>query len=484
MKINVDNVTSKFIKPNMSQSKKRTKTDVNVIYDSLEIDELVATIGRGKKYFIRTYGCQMNVHDTEVMAGILEGLGYIRTDDVEAGDFIIFNTCAIRAGAEMKVFGEIGRLKHLKTNDPDKIFAICGCMSQEESVVNRILEKHSFIDMIFGTHNIHRLPQLLKNAIFDKEKVIEVWSQEGEIIESLPKVRDCNIKAWVNIIYGCDKFCTYCIVPFTRGKERSRNHEDILLEVKELINSGYQEITLLGQNVNAYGRDLDGSYEMADLLEDVAKLGIARIRFTTSHPWDFDDRMIQVMKQYDNIMPHVHLPVQSGNTDILKIMGRSYSRDDYITLFNKLRNIGPDISITTDIIVGYPNETEEQFLDTLSLYEECKFDGAFSFVFSPREGTPAAKMVDNIQMDIKKERLSRLSTYVSKYAKASYEKEVGNVSDVLVIGKSTKQEALLAGYTGQNKLVLFPGDSTLIGSIVKVKITKARFTNLIGELIE
>jgi tRNA-2-methylthio-N6-dimethylallyladenosine synthase len=477
-------VSKYFTKPDMQSSKKRTKLDVNTVYANLEIDDMIKNVGINKKYFIRTYGCQMNVHDTEIMAGILIDLGYTEADVVEDADLVIFNTCAIRENAEMKVFGEIGRLAPLKVENPDKIFAVCGCMSQEEGVVNRLLEKHTQIDMIFGTHNIHRLPQLLKEAIFSKEKVVEVWSHEGEIIEALPKVRASKVKAWVNIIYGCDKFCTYCIVPFTRGKERSRNSQDIIDEVLDLVANGYSEVTLLGQNVNAYGKDLGKDYTMSNLLEDVAKTGIKRIRFTTSHPWDFDDAMIEVIKKYDNIMPHIHLPVQAGNNEILKIMGRSYTREDYIVLFDKLRAAKPDMEITTDIIVGYPNETHEQFLDTITLYEYCKFDGAFTFIYSPREGTPAAKMEDNVDMQTKKDRLHALNAIVNATAKASYEKMMGRTLDVLVEGVSTKNDHIMAGYSGHNKLVLFEGGEELIGKIVKVKITNPRNTALIGELVD
>jgi tRNA-2-methylthio-N6-dimethylallyladenosine synthase len=477
-------VSKYFTKPDMQSSKKRTKLDVNTVYANLDIDDMIKNVGKNKKYFIRTYGCQMNVHDTEIMAGILIDLGYTEADVVEDADLVIFNTCAIRENAEMKVFGEIGRLAPLKQENPDKIFAVCGCMSQEEGVVNRLLEKHTQIDMIFGTHNIHRLPQLLKEAIFSKEKVVEVWSHEGEIIEALPKVRASKVKAWVNIIYGCDKFCTYCIVPFTRGKERSRNSQDIIDEVLDLVANGYSEVTLLGQNVNAYGKDLGKDYTMSNLLEDVANTGIKRIRFTTSHPWDFDDAMIEVIKKYDNIMPHIHLPVQAGNNEILKIMGRSYTRESYITLFDKLRAAKPDMEITTDIIVGYPNETHEQFLDTITLYEYCKFDGAFTFIYSPREGTPAAKMEDNVDMQTKKDRLQALNAIVNATAKESYEKMMGRTLEVLVEGVSTKNDHIMAGYSGHNKLVLFEGGSELIGKIVKVKITNPRNTALIGELID
>ncbi len=473
-----------FQQPDMKAGKKRTRNQAEVVYNAAKIDDEMIGIGKNKSYYIRTYGCQMNDHDTEVMAGILERLGFTKNEDVNSADVVILNTCAIRENAENKVFGEIGRLKPLKIENPDKIFAVCGCMSQEEGVVNRLLEKHQFIDMIFGTHNIHRLPQLLKGAMFDKERVVEVWSQEGEIIEDLPRVRASKNKAWVNIIYGCDKFCTYCIVPFTRGKERSRNHEDILKEIRELKEQGYQEVTLLGQNVNAYGKDLNNGYTMGHLLEDVAQMGIERIRFTTSHPWDFDDHMIEIIGKYKNIMPNIHLPVQSGNNEILKIMGRSYNRESYLELVEKLRSCRDDIIFTTDIIVGYPNETEEQFAETLSLYEIVKYDTAYTFIYSPREGTPAAKMDDNIPTAVKQERLARLNEVVTKYQKLNNLRYQDCEVKVLVEGKSNRNEEILAGYTEDGKLALFPGTEELIGKIVTVKVNEARQFNLIGELVE
>ena len=473
-----------FTKPDMKLSKKRGKEIVKNISVNIENNEKMKNLVKNSKFYIKTYGCQMNEHDTEVICGILNELGYTQTQTPLDADLIIFNTCAIRENAENKVFGELGRLSYLKKENPDLIFAVCGCMSQEENIVNKILQKYTYVDVIFGTHNIHRLPEILEHAIFDKEKVIEVWSKEGDIIENLPKKREKNYKAWVNIIYGCDKFCTYCIVPFTRGKERSRLPEDIIKEIKELKEQGYQEVTLLGQNVNAYGKDLkDMNYTMSNLLEDVAKTGIPRIRFTTSHPWDFNDEMIEVIKKYENILPHIHLPVQSGNNEILKIMGRSYTREKYLELFDKIKSIDENIAITTDIIVGYPNETEEQFLETLSLYEYCKYDTAFTFIYSPREGTPAAKMKDNVCMEDKKNRLYRLNEVVDKYMLINNEKYVGKILNVLVEGTSKKNEEIVSGYSENNKLVLFKGTSDLIGKIVQVKITNANKTTLEGEMI-
>lgn len=469
--------------PNMRDAQRRKRKETDVHYD-FEIPEDMDQAGKGKKYLIRTYGCQMNEHDTEVMAGIFEEMGYEATKDTKEADIILLNTCAIRENAENKVFGEIGHLKPLKLENPNLIIGICGCMSQEESVVNRILKKHPFIDLIFGTHNIHRIPQLVKEAMFGKEMVIDVWSKEGDIIENLPRSRKGKIKAWVNIMYGCDKFCTYCIVPYTRGKERSRLPKDIIQEVRHLAAQGYKEVTLLGQNVNAYGKDLDIGYGLGDLMDELRSIDIPRVRFTTSHPRDFDDRLIEVLAKGGNMLDHIHLPVQSGNTDILKIMGRKYSREEYLELVRKIRMAMPEATLTTDIIVGFPNETEEQFQDTLSLVEEVGFEAAYTFIYSPRENTPAAKMKDNVTMEEKKARLQRLNKLVNQQsadAMSIYEDEV---VDVLVEGESKNNPDVLAGYTKRNKLVNFRAPRSVIGQIVPVRVKKAKTWSLDGELVE
>lgn len=469
--------------PNMRDAQRRKKKDTEVHYD-FSIPEDMDMSGHGKKYMIRTYGCQMNEHDTEVMAGIFEEMGFESTSNQKEADVILLNTCAIRENAENKVFGEIGHLKSLKVENPDLILGICGCMSQEESVVNRILKKHPFIDLIFGTHNIHRLPQLMKEAMFGKEMVVDVWSKEGDIIENLPRSRKGNIKAWVNIMYGCDKFCTYCIVPYTRGKERSRMPKDIIQEVRHLAAQGYKEVTLLGQNVNAYGKDLDIEYGLGDLMDELRSIDIPRVRFTTSHPRDFDDRLIEVLAKGGNMLDHIHLPVQSGNTDVLKIMGRKYSREEYLELVRKIRTAMPKATLTTDIIVGFPNETEEQFQDTLSLVEEVGFEAAYTFIYSPRDNTPAAKMKDNVSMDEKKDRLQRLNKLVNQQSAEAMSEYEGEIVDVLVQGESKNNPDVLAGYTKRNKLVNFRAPDATIGKIVPVRITKAKTWSLDGELVE
>jgi tRNA-2-methylthio-N6-dimethylallyladenosine synthase len=356
-------------------------------------------------------------------------------------------------------------------------------MSQEESVVNRILQKHSFVDLIFGTHNIHRLPFLLKEAYFSKEMVVEVWSKEGDIIENLPKKRE-GMKAWVNIMYGCDKFCTYCIVPYTRGKERSRRPQDVLAEIRDLARQGFKEITLLGQNVNAYGKDFtDIQYTFADLMDDVRKIDVPRIRFTTSHPRDFDDRLIEVLAKRGNLVEHIHLPVQSGNSEILKKMSRKYTRERYLELVRKIREAIPDVVLSTDIIVGFPGETEEQFEDTMSLVREVRYDSAFTFIYSPREGTPAAAMEDNVPDEVKRDRLKRLNDLMAEISREKNEQLRGQIVELLVEGESKTNPDMLSGRTRTNKLVHFKGPKELAGQFVHVKITEPQTWVLKGELV-
>ena len=465
--------------PNMVDARKRGKEEVKYIYENRNYNEVF----KGKKYFIKTYGCQMNVHDSEEIKKILENLGYTEIEDYEQADLIILNTCAIRENAHDKVFGFLGRCKHLKKTNKDLILGLCGCMAQEENVVKEIREKHKYIDIVFGTHNMNELPDMLMN--FYGKQSINVYSKEGDVIEfgNLYK-RDSKITAWVNIMYGCDKFCTYCIVPYTRGKQRSRKSEDILKEVKELKEQGYKEITLLGQNVNAYGKDLDGEIEFSKLLEKVSDIGIERIRFVTSHPWDFTDKMIDVIASRENIMPYIHLPLQSGSNKILKLMGRRYTKEEYLELFNKIRNKVKNASITTDIIVAFPSETEEDFNDTLDVVNTCKYDGAFTFIYSPRENTPAAKMKNDLTEAEKEDRLHRLNELVNKYSKESNERMLNTIQKVLVTGVSEKDSNKVCGYTENMKLVNVAAPKDTIGQIINVKITDAKSFSLDGEIIE
>lgn len=488
-KISSDELIAKYFQtnyqpPDLKKARKRRREEVQFHYD-FQIPEDMQAIGKGKKFLIRTYGCQMNEHDTEVMAGILSEMGYESTTETNEADLILLNTCAIRENAENKVFGEIGHLKPLKTEKPDLILGVCGCMSQEESVVDRIMKKHQHIDLVFGTHNIHRLPNLVQEAMFGKEQVVEVWSKEGDIIENLPKARKGKIKAWVNIMYGCDKFCTYCIVPMTRGKERSRRPEDIIQEIRHLAAEGYQEVTLLGQNVNAYGKDFeDIDYRFGDLMDDIRKIDIPRIRFTTSHPRDFDDHLIEVLAKGGNLLDHIHLPVQSGSSEVLKRMNRKYTREDYLDLVRRIRKAIPNATLTTDIIVGFPNETDEQFEETMTLVEEVGFEAAYTFIYSPREGTPAAKKKDDVPEEVKKQRLYRLNELVNKQSAASMKSYEGKTVKVLVEGESKKDPNILAGYTEKNKLVNFKGPKSSIGKIVDVKITEAKTWSLNGVMVE
>ena len=468
--------------PSLEKAKCRTKKEVLIKTNDYIIKENLKELGLNKKYFIKTYGCQMNEHDSENIKAILEEMSFEYTDEMEDADLILLNTCAIRENAHNKVFGYLGRIKHLKETKPNIIVGLCGCMAQEEVVINEILEKYNWLDIVFGTHNIHALPDILLKALKNKKINVEVLSIEGDIVENIPVKRDSKYKAWVNIMYGCDKFCTYCIVPYTRGKQRSRLPEFIIEEVNKLVTDGYKEVTLLGQNVNAYGKDLDINYGMANLLEDVANTGIERIRFVTSHPWDFTDEMIEIIKKYDNIMPYIHLPLQSGSNNILKLMGRRYTKESYLKLFEKLKKTIPNVSITTDIIVGFPNETLDDFNETLEVVNKCKFDSAFTFIFSPREGTPAAKMNDSISLKEKNRRLYELNEVVNKYALENNMKYLNQTVKVLLEETSKKNENMLVGYTETMKLVNVKADKKYIGKIVDVKITDVKTWSMDGTI--
>lgn len=468
--------------PNYKDAKLRNKEEV--VREEYEFDSNLSKLGLGKTYHVKTYGCQMNEHDSENIKAMLEELGFTEEENYEKADLVLLNTCSIRENTHNKAFGMLGRLKHLKEEKHDLIIGLCGCMAQEEGVVDEILHKYKYVNFVFGTHNLHRLPVLLKENLNSNKQEIEVYSKEGNLIEGMPIKRASNYKAYVNIIYGCDKFCTYCIVPFTRGKQRSRSKNDILKEVNDLVKNGYQEVTLLGQNVNAYGKDFDYKYDMEDLLSDVAKTNIPRVRFMTSHPWDFTDKMIEVIAKYPNIMPSVHLPVQAGSNRILKLMGRRYTKESYLELFHKIRNTIPNVSISTDIIVGFPGEDEEDFQETMSLVEECKFDNAYTFIYSPRENTPAAKLEDNVSLEDKEKRLYRLNEVVNKYFLENNQKLVGSVVPVLVEGKNTNGKDGFYGYTDTNKLINFNASKDLTGKIINIKVTSAKTWSLDGEICE
>ena len=468
--------------PNYKDARRREDKSYKRV--EFNFDSKIKDKYKGKTFYLKTYGCQMNEHDSENIEALLTGLGFSKADDYEKADLVLLNTCSIRENAHNKAFGMLGRLKHLKAQKKDLIVGLCGCMAQEASVVEEIINKYKWVNFVFGTHNMYQLPNIIDKAIAENKQQIEVFSKEGDLVEGLPVIRTNNYKAYVNIIYGCNKFCTYCIVPYTRGRERSRTKEDILSEVDELIKDGYKEITLLGQNVNAYGKDLYDDYTLGNLLEDIAKKDIPRVRFMTSHPWDFTDSMVEVIGKYDNIMPSVHLPVQSGSSKILKLMGRRYTRESYLELFKKIKDTVPNVAISTDIIVGFPGETEEDFLETLSLAEECKYDNAFTFIFSKREGTPACLLKDEVSEEEKEERLQRLNKVVNKYFLENNEKLLERVVPVLVEGNSEKKD-MYYGYTDTNKLINFTAKREVeVGEIVNVKVTQAKTWSLDGELVE
>lgn len=435
-------------------------------------------------YFITTFGCQMNVHDSEIIAGMLETMGYQKAESQECADLVILNTCCVRENAENRTLGHIGNLKSLKEQNPNMLIALCGCMAQESGIVEKIRESYPHVDLVFGTHNLHQLPELIQKVTTSGSRVMEVWDSEGEIYEGLPVKRDETYRAWVTIMYGCNNFCSYCIVPYVRGRERSRRPEVILDEIRGLIESGVKEVTLLGQNVNSYGKDLEDGWNFARLLREVAALGVYRIRFQTSHPKDLSDELIEVIASHSNISRHLHLPFQAGSSRILQRMNRQYTKEAYIELALKIKAKVPDIALTTDIIVGFPGETEEDFLDTMDLIQKVRFDGAFTFIYSPRVGTPAAKMEEQIPEEVKKERLMRLIEVQNRIGLENNRALIGTIQEILVEGASEKNESRWSGRTSHNKLVHFePVVKVNPGDIAQVRICGAKTFTLDGELL-
>ena len=472
-------IYSKLIEPSIKDARKRRREEIK--FSIFDLNPKYINFGLGKKYHLKTYGCQGNLSDSEKMAGILEAMGFERTEVETEADFVLFNTCAIRENAEERVFGELGRFQKFLKQKPDMIIGICGCMPQEEKTILKLKKSFPYVKVVFGTHNIASLPEYVYDA-FSGQKVIEVLSIEGNIVEHIPTKRDHFAKAWVDIMYGCDEFCTYCIVPYTRGKERSRRPENIIAEVEQLAKDGYTEVTLLGQNVNAYGKDFtDLEYTFANLLEDLNKTSIKRIRYTTSHPRDLDLATIKAMSLGGNIMPNLHLPVQSGNNEVLKRMNRKYTKEEYLEKIKLLKEYVPGISITTDIIVAFPGETEEQFLDTIDLVKQVEFEGAFTFIYSPREGTPAANYENPLTEEQKHDRLNRLNEVVNAYSLKGQMRFENQVVEVLVEGASKNNPELLCGYSEHNKLVNFIPKNAKVGDLVKVKINKAYSWHLLGE---
>jgi len=436
-----------------------------------------------KGYHILTFGCQMNERDSEMLAGILYEIGYRPTGDIEDADLILLNTCCVRETAENKIWGRIGELKALKSRKPDTILGICGCMTQQSEVGEKIRRRAPHIDLIFGTHNLHNLPELIARIREERRTVIDIWETEGDIVENLPSKRVDGIKAYVTIMYGCNNFCTYCIVPFVRGRERSRKTADIIDEVRELGAKGYKEVMLLGQNVNSYGTDLEPKTDFADLLMSLDKLeGPARIRYMTSHPRDFNVKLIDIISSADKVCEHVHLPVQAGGNDILRSMNRGYTREDYLELVESIRKRIPHASITTDLIVGFPGETDEDFVDTLELVKKVRFDSAFTFVYNKRSGTPAADMENQVPKEVKKERIQKLISIQNTISHEKNLEELGKTHEVLIEGVNKGDPSRLEGRTRTNKLVLLEGPQGLTGDIVKVRITEAGTWHLDGEL--
>ncbi len=470
--------------PNLVEAQNRQKSDTQFYHASVSHLKEMEEIGRGKKYYIHTFGCQANIRDEETMRGMLESVNYIKTNNPDEADVIIINTCAVRENAEDKVYGEIGNLKRLRKINKKLVLGICGCMVEQPEILEILQAKFPEVNLYFGTHEINQLLDLIYEVYINDIRLISIKSKQGEVIENEKVVRSNNYKAYVNIIYGCNKFCTYCIVPYTRGKERSRHFSDIMDEVRELKKQGYQEITFLGQNVNAYGKDLDEGHGFADVLEEAAKMGIPRIRFTTSHPWDFSSKMIEIIAKYENIMKCIHLPVQSGSSEVLRLMGRRYTREHYLALVKEMRDKIPGLSLSTDIIVGFPNETEEQFNETLTLVDEVKYESAFTFIYSPRRGTPAAKINDNVSYADKSRRFKELVKHLEVNIEADSKRYIGGTYKVLVDGTSKTDDNMLSGYTESNKLVHFKGDESLIGKIVNVKILESHTYSLIGELAD
>ncbi len=469
----------------MSKDRSLFNAQVLLKEQKLYIDELKNRLAnKGLKYHIITYGCQMNVHDSEKLAGMLSEIGYTETSSQHDADLVLFNTCCVRENAELKVYGNVGALKAYKQANPNMIIGVCGCMMQQEEIAKFIVDRFPFVDLVFGTHNLHRFPQLLLQALDSSHTIIEVLDEEGTIVEHIPTKRDKGVSAWTTIMYGCNNFCSYCIVPYVRGRERSRDPEEIVNEITKLGNQGYKEITLLGQNVNSYGKDMGGGYLFHDLLSDINKINsIERIRFMTSHPKDLSKELIRTMANSEKVCEHLHLPIQAGNNRILKAMNRKYTREEYIGLVESVREAMPDIALTTDIIVGFPGESSQEFEDTLDIIKRLKFDSAYTFIYSPRKGTPAVNIEDKISIEEKKERLAKLIEIQSKISRMKNDAYIGKVKEVLVEGRSKTNDKVLTGRTRENKIVNFIADEKVIGQLIRVKITKARSWSLEGEVL-
>ena len=441
--------------------------------------------GRKPLALTETYGCQQNENDTERIRGMLEECGFEFTEDSNIADLVVYNTCAVRENAEQKVFGRLGILKHIKETRRDMMIALCGCMVQQGHITEKIKSKYPHVDLIFGTHTIHRFPELLHKIMSGKKRVFDIENADGYIAEGIPVKREDKSKAWVSIMYGCNNFCTYCIVPYVRGRERSRKSENIIAEIKELVAGGISEVTLLGQNVNSYGKDLEENIDFSDLLRMVNDIeGIKRIRFVTSHPKDFSDKLIDTMAECDKVCHQLHLPFQAGSDRVLKEMNRGYTKEEYIAKIEKLKARIPDIALSTDVIVGFPTETTEDFLETVDVLKRVEFDNIFSFIYSRREGTPAAKLDFVLSDEEIHKNFDMLLEVQNEISKAKNDAFVGKVVEVLVDGESKTDSNMLSGRMENTKIVNFSGSSDLCGKYVKVKVTEAHTWSLNGELAE
>lgn len=473
---------------------KREPINIESVQDILnKNDEIMARVkdmndqhftetGRRRRVSTHTYGCQMNEHDSEKLNAMLMEMGYVMTDENADADFIIFNTCCVRENAELRVYGNLGHIKKLKELNPDLKLAVCGCMMQQPHVVEEIKKRYKYVDLVFGTHNLHNFPALLLEVYNSESQVVEVWDSQGEVVEGLPVNRLKSLKGFVNIMYGCNNFCTYCIVPYTRGRERSRKVADIVAEVEAMVQDGTKEVMLLGQNVNSYGKTLDAPTTFADLMEAVAQVdGLERIRFMTSHPKDIDQRLLEVMAQYDNICKSLHLPMQSGSDKILKRMNRHYTKAQYFDIVERARTLMPDIGLTTDLIVGFPGETDADFEDTLKAVDTVQYDSAFTYIYSKRTGTPAATFEDQVPEDVKSNRIQHLIEALKPGIAKRMNSFLGKEVDVLVEGFSKHSKEVLMGKTTQGITVNFEGTPSCIGETVKVRITKPKQYSLYGE---
>lgn len=454
-------------------------------FDIEQLKKNKVTEEERKTFFISTFGCQMNEEDSEKLSGMLKTQGYTPTENRDEASIVIFNTCCVRENAENKVFGNLGMLKKQKEKNPDLIIALCGCMMQQKGMADEILKRFPYVDIIFGTHNSYKFPEYLHRVQTDGVQIKEIFDKEAEIVEGVPIDRKSSVKAFVTIMYGCNNFCTYCVVPFVRGRERSRKPEDIIKEIKELVAQGYKEVTLLGQNVNSYGKGLEEEISFADLLRRINEIdGLERIRFMTSHPKDLNIEVIHAIRDCDKLCEQIHLPVQSGSDAILKVMNRHYTKEYYLDLAKKIREEIPDVTFTTDIIVGFPGETEEDFLETIDLVKKVQYDSAFTFIYSRRNHTPADRMENQISDDVKHDRFNRLVEVVNEGIVASNKAAEGKVYEVLVEGTSKNDETKLTGRTRNGKLVNFDGCKEMIGKLVNVKIVEAKSFSLVGEVVE